>query len=296
MKKISILLAIAVIFSILTFSGCASILNDSVDKDKRVAITDGGLTFLCLRNPLNVYSDYSVKSQSWDFREGLEIDSGEEYYKRPYLKVQADIYSKELGDDRLFSLFDKAGSTKHSVTIVGEFYAFEGELQVLRYEFSAFDFEENVLDTTVRIYSDDELVGKVFFCTNLSLSQEYCANYLDKMLIKVSVNKYMSIEGTADLDFAYSSVPNISYAALDCLGLGDIRNWSECVNVTDYKSNISGGYDYVFWHGNYSRVKNDIEIEFTALGIDEPVRLKSTFYEYRGVLGSLELVFENMFL
>ena len=287
MKKISLLkiiIFLLLLVSVVILSGCA----EPIDKEKRIELDSDGLSFLCLRNIKEIYPNYSIRSQSWEFRQGLKIVDGEEEYARPYIKVQFNIYSEELGDDaNIFERLFLIGTFKHSLTVVGEFYAFEGEVGTISYEFYSFDIKEKVLDTTANIYNNGNLVGKVYFISDLLLPRDYYVDILDKALIKVIVSKNNDARCSVEDSVDWSDAPDLSQSTVDILGLGNMIRW-ENGEILNYTSEFEGGYNFSFWHGDYIRAVNNVRLSYRPVEAEKEIDIKAEFYEYRGFIDSLE--------
>lgn len=266
--------------TLLLVTGCAFNAN-RIDVNKELSLDENKISFLCLRNLRSVYPDYSCKSQAWSFCDGLVIADGVQEYSLPILKTSIDMYSPELGDDRI-NIPGMYGSYKHSITLNGTFYGFEGEVGELTYNYNPF---EGVFRKSVDIFSDGELIGRVNFSTKLWLSEDYCIKLVENLLIVISVDDLEELPSFTDgIEYIENDIPVIDQDALFCLGIKDVRKWDKCSDIYSYSSDLKGGYRREFWSGYYGRVINTVDITMTIDGNINDTVLHAEFFELKGDL------------
>ena len=292
------LVLVLLVTSVFSFVGCAD--KESVDLSRRFNIDDGTINFLCMRSIPNVFSGYGARTQSWGdglYDEKLYIIDGKETYARPHISCSFTLVSSELGDGRTFyekyinRYINIHGSYEYSLKISADFYAFQGKLGKVRYEFDKYKYNKG---EEIRIYNDNELIAQIVVITKLKLSEDFYRNLFNKTLFIITVDKYSGIEYSTKSPNhnMMSKEPNLNTMQLSYLSIRDIRNYSSDINLTEYKSNFVGGYYYVDQKIEYYReIMNEVEMEFINKSLESNIKIEAEFYEYREAMGQIEYTF-----
>ena len=292
-----IMLLVLLVTSALSFVGCSN--KNKIDVNKRFNIDDGTINFLCMRSIPNVFSEYAIRSHSWRsgyYDEGLCIIDGNETYTRPRISYNATIVSSVLGDGRTFyekyinKYISMHGSYEYSVKIGADFYAFQGAIGEIRYEFDKFKLNGEEIE----IYNNDELVGIVSVKTSLNMSEDFYRNILDQTLFVITVDKYSNIEYSSKTpsNTSTKTMPNLSTVELSYLSVRDIRNYSDEISLTIYKSYLNGGIFYLDRIiPEYREVSNEATLEFSVASLGCNIKMDAEFYEYRAPMGKINYHF-----
>ncbi len=133
-KKLSLIVALAMIFTL-----CAVLCACQDSDDYVLPELDGGsMKMLCFTN---VDSLENIRIRTYDSRVdgGFSAADGLTCVERPTVHQYFIAYSEELGSP--YTLPWVASSYKNSFMLSADFYAFEGEISKLAYEYTYFDTE-----------------------------------------------------------------------------------------------------------------------------------------------------------
>lgn len=61
------------------------------------------------------------------------------------------------------------------------------EISNIRYEFYKYENSKNIFTDLVLMYSDTELIGKIYFSTTLTTSDEWITNFINNNLVKIKI-------------------------------------------------------------------------------------------------------------
>lgn len=106
-------------------------------------------------------------------------DPDKEYVNQIAL-IEVSLYFSELGTDT----DPEDIALKHSITFVFVFYPVSLKIQELKFEFYSFNDSKLKFNNLIYIYSSNELVGKIFYYSNLNIEQKWIETFLDENLIK----------------------------------------------------------------------------------------------------------------
>ena len=283
-----VMLVVLLFSSAINLSGCGK--NVYVDIKKKFNLNDGKITFLCLSN-------ISTNREVWGhgYCKGVYITDGNESYERPCITYSSTIVDEKLGDGRTFyekhikKYLSTGGSSEYSMIIGASFYAFQGDLGVLRYEFEPYYSKGE----KIKIYNNDELIGIVSVTTKLNISKEFYIEMLDEKLFTITADKYLLTEpgDTAPKEEDAAIPPSLLISEISYLTIRDLRNCDENITLTDYISNFHGGYSSVKWQTGYEPVKNENKLCFQVPSLSASIQIQAEFYEYREKMGKIEYEF-----
>ena len=284
------MLLVFLIASVVSLAGCD--IKSKIDKEKRFNLNDGKINFLCM-------SCISPSREVWNsgnYR-GVYIREGVEIYERPCITYSTTIVDNDLGDGRTFyekylkKHFSFNGSPKYSMKITVDSYAFQGNVENLRYEFDRYYFKgENI-----RIYNNDELIARMSVRTTLNMPEEFYTEILDKALFTITVDKYLLTElgNTVPKEEPMDIFPTLYDTELSYLTIRDLRNSNENIDLYDYQSYFYGGFSSIKWQTGYRPVKNNNKLSFYVPSLNAHIQLEAEFPEYREKMGKIEYVFTN---
>ena len=134
-----VMLVVLLLSSALNLAGCTQ--NEDFDNAKRFNLNDGEIKFLCMSG-----SSYETRREVWDdgYCRGIYIVDSDETYERPYITYNSTIVDEDLGDGRTFyekyikKYLSFNGSYEYSMEIYASFYAFQDEVEIIRYEFDSY--------------------------------------------------------------------------------------------------------------------------------------------------------------
>jgi hypothetical protein len=228
---------------------------------------------------------------------GVYITDSNEFYERPCITYSSTIVDEELGDGRTFyekyikKYLSHGGSSEYSMIIGASFYAFQGDVGELRYDFEPYYSKGE----KIKIYNNDELVGIVSVTTKLNMPKEFYTEILDKKLFTITADKYLLTElgDTAPKEEDASIPPSLLISKISYLTIRDLRNYDENITLIDYISNFHGGYSSVKWQTGYEPVINENKLCFQAPSLNACVQIQAEFYEYREKMGKIEYKFAS---
>lgn len=264
-KRLSLILILA---AVLALCGC----QGGSTEDYSVPDLDGGaMRMLCIGN-VDGLDSVSIRTYSSRVEGGFSVSDGQIGVERPTVHQYFIAYNEDLGSP--ITLPWTASSYKDSFMLSADFYAFEGKLSELKYEYTYFD-TESLFDCTVRIYNDSELVGKLFFNAYVFISRDWIENFvgeLENALVCVDISRATS--GTNSV----------------CLALGNIGESELCSRIVEYSSSISGGWHTDFWKSSRDDVVFSAQMSFIGadeLGAENLISLNAEFYEIDMVSGTV---------
>ena len=291
-----IILLVLLVTSALSFVGCSN--KNKIDVNKRFNIEDGTINFLCMRSVPRVFPQYIERVHGWSIThsgERFSVLDGKETYTRPFISYGVTLFPYGLGDGRNF--YEKnikphitGKKYEYSMMIDADFYAFQGAIGEIRYEFDKFKLNGEEIE----IYNNDELVGIVSVKTSLNMSEDFYRNILDQTLFVITVDKYSNIEYSSKTpsNTSTKTMPNLSTVELSYLSIRDIRNYSNEISLTTYESSLTGGIHYI---GRvieeYREVSSEVMLEFSVASLECNVKMDAEFYEYRAPMGKINYHF-----
>ena len=289
-----VMLVVLLFSSALNLAGCTQ--NEDFDNAKRFNLNDGEIKFLCMSG-----SSYETRREVWDdgYCRGIYIVDGNETYERPYITYNSTIVDEDLGDGRTF--YEKYikkhlsfnGSYEYSMEIYASFYAFQDEVEILRYEFDSYYPKGE----KIKIYNNEELVGIVNIITKLDMPKEFYTKMLDNTIFTITANKYLLTELGDVVPDENSNIitPSLNNMEFSYLTIRDLRNSNKNIDLYNYKSNFNGGYSSVIWQTEYEAVTNENKLDFYVPSLNAHIQLETKFYEYREKIGRIEYIFTSDF-
>lgn len=264
-KKMSLILIFVALF---TLCGC----QGGGTEDYTLPELDGGaMRMLCIGNVDDLES-VSIRTYDSRIEGGFSVSDGQIGVERPTVHQYFIAYSEDLGSP--MTLPWTASSYKDSFMLSADFYAFEGKLSELKYEYTYFD-TESLFDCTVRIYNGSELVGKLFFNAYVFVSRDWIENFVGEL-----ENTFVCV----DISRATSGVNPV------CLALGNVEKSELCSRIVEYSSSISGGWHTEFWKSSRDDVVFTAQMSFIgagALGTENLISLTAEFYETDMISGTI---------
>ena len=278
-------LMLVVILVVSATSMCSCKDNIQIDMTQRFNLDDGSIKFLCMEYINQDDSNYIQKDMLWYFCDGIQFSDGTEEYSRPYINCSGGIYVEELGDGRLLYNNGK----KVSFTFDAQYYAFQGEIGELRYEF----VKNMLFEKRINIYNNNELVGKISFKTRLIISNEVYSYFLDNHLCYIDIEKYTNvIPSTRVPDEIPMGVPNLDVAQHSYLSIRNVENSEDSFEIIEYTSKFSNGFKKMYAnYYEYTNAINKVDITMKVNLFDTHLHITAEFYEYREQMGEIEYVF-----
>ena len=74
-----------------------------------------------------------------------------------------------------------------SMSFLCKLYGTIKEISNIRYEFYKYENSKNIFTDLVLMYSDTELIGKIYFSTTLTISDEWITNFINNNLVKIKI-------------------------------------------------------------------------------------------------------------
>ena len=128
------------------------------------------LSYLSFRDIRNSYENIKINNYKSFFDGGYSDIYWETGYKDVVNYVRLDFYDNLLNAD---------------IKIEAEFYEYREQMGKIEYEF-AIDKENR---NCIELYSNSVLVGKVFYSSEVDMSQEWLIGFLNENIVVISVNE-----------------------------------------------------------------------------------------------------------
>lgn len=267
-----IMLLVLLLTSAFSFVGCVK--KDGIDVNKRFNIDDGTINFLCMRSVPRIFPEYQQKTHVWSvipLGERFTIIDGKETYTRPYISYNFT-------------------SSTYSMSIDADFYAFQGKIGEIKYEFDKCAKS----DVKIQVYNDKELVGMVSINTDSKMSEDFYKSILDKTLFVITVDKYSDIEYSSKTpsNTSTKNMANLSTMEISYLSIRDIRNYSSEISLTTYRPYFVGGISYIDRViEQYREISSRAMLEFSVASLECNIKMDAEFYEYRAPMGKINYHF-----
>ena len=280
MNKTKLIARVMVLVILLTsafsFVGCALTENPVVLDREIPNLDDYTLGYLMIGDLSNCeyitnvdYLDYAIDGE-------FTVKNGEMKYEPAIIKFSAGFDVKGISKKSYNNLLVK----NSALSIMGHFYPIKGDIGELEYDFKRVDSTPYKYRRVVYIYSNSQLVGKVYYDAQKRVKKSWIEDFLNDNLISMTINKYSNIDNAVDKADLISSY----------LSIGNVATSSYCSNLINYSANINGGLQFEYGSKYYTDVVNSVNIEFEG---DESINnahilIDADFYESKFAVDCLK--------
>lgn len=112
---------------------------------------------------------------------GYTCDLNEEILV-PEIQSSFSFYDENLGPNE-----NKDDGIVISMSFLCKLCGTTKEISNIRYEFYKYENSKNIFTDLVLMYSDTELIGKIYFSTTLTISDEWITNFINNNLVKIKI-------------------------------------------------------------------------------------------------------------
>lgn len=274
-----VMILILLLTSAMSYIGCGLFEETPIILDNEIPdLNNQNISYLLLRD-LNVSEDITdVEHYYYSIDGGFVIKDGEILYDPAIIEVSAEFDGEGLNKNS-FSIYLIKES---SMSVMGMFYPVKGNIGELEYEFKYVDASPYKFHKVVYIYSNSQLIGKVYYDTSKIVQNDWITEFLNNNLILMNVKQY-SVEESNGAENRQNHI--VSY-----LNIGNIVSSEYCNEVINYSSNVNGGMNIEFGSNCYSDIKNTVNIEFNGNESTNyaDISMQAEFYEFKEALGVLD--------
>ena len=262
------MIIVQIFVCVISFSGCGWLAESPVILDDTIPnLDDHSINYLLFRDLKDCnyitgidYYKYSVDGE-------FTTKDGETKYTAPIIQISTGFDCDQL--DKMS--YDFYLTKVVDMSIWGHFYPTKADIDELQYEFRYIHSSKYKFYRVVYIYSNSQLVGKVYYDTQGKVEKDWIENFLNDNLISMTVTKNCDIK----------NVPSKEKHKLSYLSIRNTDNSKYCSQLVNYSVNVSGGLKIEYGSEYYTDVVNSIDLDFKG---DESINnsyisLHAEFYE-----------------
>ena len=262
------LLLVLFITSAMNFVGCGWLAEDEMNLDNEIPNLDNHIVSYLLFRDLEK-CDYinDVDYFHYVIDGGFFVVNGVKQYTTPIIQASAEFDADGLSK-KSYSIFLIKSS---AISVWAHFYPIKRDIGELKYEFKYINSTKYKYHRVVYIYSDSQLVGKVYYDAQKRVPKDWIEDFLNDNLVSMTVKNYSDIESTSNKKDYISSY----------LSIGNIGNSQYCSNFINYRASVNGGLEIEYGSEYYTNIVNSINLEFDG---DEStnnarISIQADFYE-----------------
>ena len=274
-----IMLLVLLFTSVFSFAGCGWFKEAPLILDSEIPNLDEESVSYLLFRDLNE-CDYvtDIERFRYTIDGGFSVENGEKLYEAPIINLSAGFDGDGLRKKSSWIYLTKSSD----ISILGNFYPVKGDIGELEYEFKYIFSLTYKYNRVVYIYSNSQLVGKVYYDGQKRVKKDWIRDFLNDNLISMTIQNYSNKE----------NISNTQNHILSYLSIGNIADSEYCSNLINYNADVSGGLKVEYGSDYYTDIVNTIHLTFQGDDTvnNDQISMQAEFYENK--LGFCNLKYE----